>query len=50
VFETAKLGELLQGVEGEHVFPGNLPASAEAKEVDQDKGIPGDGAMDSIGL
>jgi hypothetical protein len=50
VFETAKLGELLQGVEGEHVFPNHLVGRCEAKEVNQEKGIPGDGAMDSIGL
>jgi hypothetical protein len=50
VFERAYVTELLQGVEGEHLFPADVFACGEAKEVDQEEGIPGDGAMDSIGL
>jgi len=48
--ESAHVRELLQGVEGEHLFPYHLVACCEAKKVDQDEGIPGDGAMGSIGL
>jgi len=50
MFETAHVRELLQGVEGEHLFPNQLVACGEAKKVNQDEGIPGDGAMSSIGL
>jgi hypothetical protein len=50
VLETAKLRELLQGVWDKHIFPNHIPAGGEAKKVDQDDGIPGDGAMGSIGL
>ena len=50
VFETAHVRERLQGVEGEHLFPDRLVACCEAKKVDQDEGIPGDGAMGSMGF
>jgi hypothetical protein len=50
LFETAYVTERLQGVKSEHLFPGHFLACYEAKEVDQEEGIPGDGAMDSIGL
>ena len=50
MLETAHVRELLQGVEGEHLFPGHIVACCEAKKVDQDEGIPGDGAMRSMGL
>ena len=49
MFETAHVTERLQGVKSEHLFPGHFLACYEAKKVDQEEGIPGDGAMDSIG-
>ena len=50
VFETAHVAERLEGVEGEHLFPGDVFACCEAKKVNQDEGIPGDGAMGSMGF
>jgi Transposase C of IS166 homeodomain/zinc-finger binding domain of transposase IS66 len=50
MLETAHVAECLEGVEGEHLFPGHVFACCEAKELDQDEGVPGDGAMGSIGL
>ena len=40
----------LRTVWGKHIFPNHIPAGGEAKKVDQHEGIPGDGAMGSIGL
>jgi len=37
-------------VGGKHVFPGHILASDEAKKLDQNKGIPDEGAMKAGGL
>ena len=50
VLETAKVGKLLQGVEGEHIFPDHLVACCEAKKVDQDERILDERTMGSMGL
>jgi len=49
VFETAHVTECLQGVEGEHLFPGDIIGCCEAKKIDQDEGMPGDGATEAMG-
>jgi hypothetical protein len=50
VFDTAHVTESLQGLEGEHLFPGDVLACHEAKEVDQEEGISDDGATETTGF
>src|SRR4030042_2480061 len=39
VLETANAAELLQGMEGKHIFPGHLVAYRETKKLQQDERI-----------